>query len=102
MTRVSSGSSSSFRTTIRWLIDHRHAASVLRDPVGAAINVSCPWAMCAHPWDCGAVGSAKRSVNQRRMRGLNDDRSTADLVYVLVISILSLFGTACPRPSIEG
>ncbi len=41
----------------------RKPASVLPDPVGAAIRVSWPDAMSGQPWDCGAVGP---SGNRRR------------------------------------
>ncbi len=36
----------------------RKAASVLPDPVGAAISVCRPAAISPQPWACGAVGPA--------------------------------------------
>jgi PPOX class probable F420-dependent enzyme len=57
------------------LIDQRKAASVLPDPVGAAIKVSSRRAMDAHPAVCGAVGPVgKRSQNQRVITGWKRSR----------------------------
>src|SRR5262249_49977667 len=48
----------------------RKAASVLPDPVGAAISVSPPEAIAGQPSACGSVGpSGKRSANQVRTAG---------------------------------
>src|ERR671931_489669 len=48
----------------------RNAARVLPDPVGAAIRVSRPAAISAHPWDWAGVGpSGKRRWNQVRTAG---------------------------------
>src|SRR6266511_3676288 len=55
----------------RWLIDHKKAASVLPEPVGAAISVSQPLAMCCQPEACGGVGVPNRWVNQRATNGWN-------------------------------
>jgi len=55
------------------LIDQRKAASVLPEPVGAAIKVARPAAICAQPSFCGAVGPFwKCSANQRWTRGWNE------------------------------
>ena len=51
----------------------RNAASVLPDPVGAAINVWRPAAISCHPAACGSVGPAgNRPSNQARTAGWND------------------------------
>ena len=47
----------------------RNAASVLPDPVGAAIRVWRPSRMSGHPSSCGAVGSPSRLLNQVRTAG---------------------------------
>ena len=52
-----------------WLMDHRKAAKVFPDPVGAAMSVSRPRAISFQPAACGGVGSRKRSRNQSRTRG---------------------------------
>src|SRR5437667_9360944 len=61
--------------SIRRLIAHRNAASVFPDPVGAAISVSSPEAICFQPALCGAVGLPKRPVNQRVTSGWNNSVS---------------------------
>src|SRR5690242_21159511 len=51
----------------------RKAASVLPDPVGAAISVWRPAAISCPPAACGSVGPAgKRPWNQARTAGWND------------------------------
>ena len=51
----------------------RNAASVLPDPVGAAISVCRPAAISAHPPACGSVGPAgNRRPNQAATAGWND------------------------------
>ncbi len=56
----------------------RNAASVLPDPVGAAISVCRPAAISVHPWACGSVGPAgNRRSNQVRMAGWNDSSISA-------------------------
>src|SRR5687768_411768 len=52
-------------------MDHRKAASVLPEPVGAAIKVDWPRAMASQPCFWGGVGSWKRSLNQRQTSGWN-------------------------------
>src|SRR5215471_6278961 len=48
----------------------RNAASVLPDPVGAAIRVSAPPAMWGQPWACASVGpSGKRRRNHSATAG---------------------------------
>src|ERR1700722_18228792 len=50
----------------------RTPASVLPEPVGAAMSVSFPAAICGHPWLCAGVGpSANRRSNQARTAGWN-------------------------------
>jgi pimeloyl-ACP methyl ester carboxylesterase len=51
----------------------RNAASVLPDPVGAAISVCLPAAISCHPAACGSVGPAgNRRPNQARTAGWNE------------------------------
>ena len=51
----------------------RNAASVLPEPVGAAISVCLPAATSRHPAACGSVGPpGKRRSNQVRTAGWND------------------------------
>jgi hypothetical protein len=48
----------------------RNPANVFPDPVGAAMSVSRPAAMWAHPCSWGAVGpSGKRRVNHSATAG---------------------------------
>ncbi len=48
----------------------RNAASVLPEPVGAAISVLSPRAMAGQPRRCGSLGPAgKRRANQARTTG---------------------------------
>ena len=47
----------------------RNAASVLPEPVGAAMSVWRPRAMAGQPWACASVGASKRDRNQSRTRG---------------------------------
>ena len=48
----------------------RNAASVLPEPVGAAISVSSPAAIAGQPSACGSVGpSGNRRPNQVRIAG---------------------------------
>ncbi|HEX2564783.1 MAG TPA: hypothetical protein VHK25_12750, partial [Acidimicrobiales bacterium] len=50
----------------------RKPASVLPEPVGAAMSVSKPAAMSGHPWACGSVGpSGNRRSNHVRTAGWN-------------------------------
>lgn len=50
-------------------MDHRKAAKVFPDPVGATINVSSPRAMAAHPAAWAGVGSRNRWENQPATTG---------------------------------
>ena len=51
----------------------RNAASVLPDPVGAAISVCLPAAISCHPAACGSVGPAGNlRPNQARTAGWNE------------------------------
>ena len=50
-------------------IAERNAASVLPEPVGAAISVLRPSRMSGQPSRCGGVGSPSRSANQVRTAG---------------------------------
>ena len=51
----------------------RNAASVLPDPVGAAISVCRPAAISPQPPACGSVGPAgNRRSNQARTAGWNE------------------------------
>jgi hypothetical protein len=45
-------------------IAERNAASVLPEPVGAAISVFFPWRIGGQPSRCGAVGSPRCVANQ--------------------------------------
>ena len=47
----------------------RKAASVLPEPVGAAISTWRPAAICGHAACCAAVGAAKVRSNQARTAG---------------------------------
>src|SRR5918994_4674563 len=48
----------------------RKPASVLPEPVGAAMSASKPAAMSGHPWACGSVGpSGNRRSNHVRTAG---------------------------------
>jgi hypothetical protein len=47
----------------------RNAASVLPEPVGAAMSVCRPAWMAGQPSSCGGVGLPKRSTNQSRTAG---------------------------------
>ena len=49
----------------------RNAASVLPEPVGAAIRVWRPAAIEGQPRRCGTVGSPNRSVNHSAINGWN-------------------------------
>ena len=50
-------------------IADRNAASVLPDPVGAAMSTCAPDRMAGQPRHCGAVGSPNRSESQRWIVG---------------------------------
>src|SRR5918994_226754 len=54
----------------------RKPASVLPEPVGAAMSVSKPAAMSGHPWACGSVGPSgnRRSNHVRTARGCDKQR----------------------------
>src|SRR5262245_23378506 len=52
-------------------MDHRKAASVVPEPVGAAISVSSPRAIAGQPSACAAVGVPNRSRNQSATNGEN-------------------------------
>src|SRR5262245_7445800 len=62
----------------------RKAASVLPEPVGAAIRVWRPSRMAGQPSRCGSVGSPKRPANHSRTAGWNADR--ADMSPILPAS----------------
>ena len=65
MTRTSSGSPPSPAPSRKsWSIAVRKAASVLPEPVGAAISVSSPRRMARQPSSWAAVGSPKRLSHQ--------------------------------------
>ena len=54
----------------------RKPASVLPEPVGAAMSVSWPAAMCGHAAPAGAVGpSGKRRRNHSATAGCNSARA---------------------------
>jgi hypothetical protein len=69
----SSSVPSSARRTSR-SITSRNAASVLPEPVGAAISTSSARAIAGQPWACDGVGARKRRSNQPRTGG---ERSSA-------------------------
>src|SRR5688572_6321417 len=50
-------------------MDHRNAARVLPDPVGAAISVCRPSRMSGQPSSCGGVAWPKRPRNQASTDG---------------------------------
>ena len=52
----------------------RKAASVLPEPVGAAISVSRPEAISGQPSACASVGASNRRWNQARTAGWNGPR----------------------------
>jgi hypothetical protein len=51
----------------------RNAASVLPEPVGAAISVSRPARISVHPRSCACVGASNVRSNQERTAGWNDE-----------------------------
>ncbi len=70
MTRTSSGRaarSAASRNSSSSAV--RNAASVLPEPVGAAISVWAPRRIALQPWVWAAVGSPKRLSHQRRRTG---------------------------------
>jgi hypothetical protein len=56
----------------------RKAASVLPDPVGAAMRVWRPALIAGHASACAAVGSAKLSANQFATAGWNSASTAPD------------------------
>src|SRR5213594_4009412 len=59
----------------------RKAASVLPDPVGAAISTSVPDAMAGQLLACTSVGELKRPRNHSAMIGWNCERGMRDVFY---------------------
>ena len=51
--------------------DHRNAASVLPEPVGATTRASRPRWTASHAPVCAAVGAAKAPSNHARVAGVN-------------------------------
>src|SRR5258705_13799209 len=52
-----------------WSSEVRKAASVLPEPVGAAISVASPRRLARQPSTCASVGSSKRLVHHWRRSG---------------------------------
>src|SRR5262245_55967475 len=75
-TRTSSGSVVSAPSRTRSSIAVRNAASVLPDPVGAAMSVWRRARMAAQPCACAAVGVPSVSENQRATVGWKEARTT--------------------------
>src|SRR5277367_739767 len=71
MTCVASASRASRPCRTRSSIAARNAASVLPDPVGAAMRVCRPALIAGHASACAAVGPAKVSANQFATAGWN-------------------------------
>jgi len=57
-----------------------NAASVLPDPVGAAMSVLRPEAISGQPSRCGSVGRPKRSANQWATTGWNSSSGVRNKV----------------------
>src|SRR6476646_7101367 len=68
-TRTSSGNPASTPSRTRSSIALRNAASVLPEPVGAAISVWWPLRIAVHPRTCADVGEPSVSSNQRAEAG---------------------------------
>src|SRR3954449_946732 len=73
----------------------RKPASVLPEPVGAAMRVSAPEAMRAHPSACGGVGPCgKRASNHARTAGWKPSSTPAVMFGCSVIpNIRSAYST---------
>ena len=56
-------------------IDHRNAASVLPDPVGATTSACRPARIASHAPCCAGVGSAKAAANHSRVGSLKRSRT---------------------------
>src|SRR6266516_2087608 len=79
----------------------RNAASVLPDPVGAAISVCRPAAISCHPAACGSVGPAgNRPSNQARTAGWNDSSTRSR--YLRPLTFLPETGPGPPNPARAG
>src|SRR6266566_2814285 len=79
----------------------RNAASVLPDPVGAAISVCRPAAISCHPAACGSVGPAgNRPSNQARTAGWNDSSTRSR--YLRPLTFLPETGPGAPLPGAGG
>src|SRR6516225_4154317 len=77
----------------------RKAASVLPDPVGAAIRVWRPAAISSHPAACGSVGPAgKRPSNQARTAGWNDSSTRSRYLRPLTFRPENGAGGPLPGP----
>src|ERR1700722_7831938 len=78
MTCVASASGASRPCRTKSSIAARKAASVLPDPVGAAMRVWRPGLIAGHAWACAGVGEAKLSANQFASAGWNRVSKLAD------------------------
>src|ERR1700730_6783021 len=78
MTCVASASGASRPCRTRLSIAARKAASVLPDPVGAAMRVWRPALIAGHASACAGVGEAKLSLNQFATAGWNRVSTSAD------------------------
>src|ERR1700726_4043357 len=78
MTWVASASGASRPCRTRSSIAARKAASVLPDPVGAAMSVWRPALIAGHASACAGVGEAKVSANQLATAGWNRVSTTDD------------------------
>src|SRR5277367_2894441 len=79
MTCVAFGSAASRPCRTRSSIAARKAASVLPDPVGAAMRVWRPALIAGHASACAGVGEAKLSANQLATAGWNRVSAPADV-----------------------
>src|SRR5580704_5147961 len=79
MTCVASASGASRPCRTRSSIAARKAASVLPDPVGAAMRVWRPALIAGHALACAGVGEAKLSANQFATAGWNRVSTPADV-----------------------
>jgi hypothetical protein len=79
MTWVASASGASRPCRTRSSIAARKAASVLPDPVGAAMRVWRPALIAGHASACAGVGEAKLSANQLTTAGWNRVSTPVDV-----------------------
>ena len=85
-------------STTKSLIADRKAASVLPDPVGAAIRALRCWEVTAQARACASVGAEKRLLNHPATAGWKPERASGDMAELCHGRVAHRMSLPAPGP----